>query len=89
MHSTLNSRQDWVTSMIRIATKESLEKAFKSITDFNVEPFATKEAIQSGGIYMKPEDVASISKSMDAEQEDPRVWQSASLGITCRVCRNC
>ena len=32
--------------------KESLEKAFKSITDFNVEPFATKEAIQSGGIYM-------------------------------------
>ena len=63
----------------RFPEKESLEKAFKSITDFNVEPFATKEAIQSGGIYMKPEDVASISKSMDAQNKKIREYGNQHL----------
>ena len=59
--------------------KESLEKAFKSIVDWEVEPFATKEAIQSGGIYMKPEDVASISKSMDAQNKKIREYGNQHL----------
>ena len=59
--------------------KELLQKEMKSIVSIKIEPFATEDAVTSAGVYLNPEDVASIQKSMDSQNQQIRDYANQTL----------